>query len=143
MINPVALKTDLETNVRYDADIRAGNNSKLVELLSEEEIGQTIFIQATVDQVKGAIGSGVRSLSAAQIQTLRFLVDSGGDVVDFSVRAIREELAQIFTGQTAVIDRLTALASHPRTYGEAFGGNPGLEDVRVAVAQITKAHINQ
>ncbi len=143
MINPVALKTDLETNARYDADIRAGNNSKLVELLSEEEIGQTIFIQATVDQVKGAIGSGVRSLSAAQIQTLRFLVDSGGDVVDFSVRAIREELAQIFSSQPLVTARLTALVSRSRTFGEAFGGKVSLNDVRAAVKQIAKAHINQ
>jgi len=142
-IDPVALKTDLENNPRYHDSVVAGDNSRTLELLSEDEPGQTIFVIVAVDEVKEAIGNGIRSLTAAQIQALRFLVDSGGNTVDFSVRAIRQELAQIFSTQQPVKDRLVAVASRTRTYSEAHGGVASLDDVRAAVAQITKAHINQ
>jgi len=138
-IDLAALKTELETNSRYDATVVSGNNSGTTALLAELETGQTTFVTTTVNEVREAVGDGIRSLSAAKIQALRFLVGEGQSGVDFSVPAIRQELADIFIGQAAVIARLTALASRPRTYGEAFGGQVALNDVRVAVKQIAKS----
>ena len=142
MIDLAALTTELETNPRYDATVVSGNNTGTVALLAELEPSQTTFVQATPDEVRKAVGDGIRTLSAAQIQALRFLVGEEGGV-DFSIPEIRQELAQIFTGQSAVVARLTALASRPRTFGEAFGGKVTLNDVRAAVKQIAKAAINQ
>jgi len=146
MIDLVALVTELETNPRYDASVRSGNNTETTRLLGELEVGQTVFTTATIDQVKEAIGSGIRTLTLEQKADLRFLVESGGDVVDFSVPAIRTELSQIFTGQSAVVTRLTGLAAttiRTLSFGEAFGGKATLNDVRAAVRQIAKAAINQ
>ena len=143
MIDLAALITELETNPRYDATVVSGSNSGTLALLLEDEPGQTTFTTATANEVRQAVGNGIRTLTAAQIQQLRFLVSEGDEGVDFSVPAIRQELAQIFDSQQPVKDRLAALASRPRTFGEAFGGQPTLNDVRAAVRQISKSLISQ
>ena len=65
-----ALKAALETDLRYDAAVRAGRNMGLLTLLIETETGQTVYQAVPKDEVLEAIGDGVRGLSAAQIEKL-------------------------------------------------------------------------
>ncbi len=139
--NPDALKGELETADRYDSAVVAGRNSELVELLNEEEEGEVITVSVSSDDVREAIGNGIRGLSATQIQTLRLMIPENGQV-DFSRAGIRNEIREVLTGKAAALARLTALATRPRTYGEAFGyERVGLTDVRQAVRQIAKSFI--
>ncbi len=136
------LQAELETNIpRYDAAVRAGNNSTLVDLLNEDETGQTIAVARSSDDVREAIGDGIRGLTAAQIQTLRLMIPENGEV-DFSRVAIRDEIREVLDGKTAALARLQTLATRTRTYGEAFGfERVSLNDVRQVVRLIAKSFI--
>lgn len=139
-IDFAALKTALETDPRYDTAVRAGKNRELLALLDQEEAGQTVFKSVPVDEVREAIGDGVRGLTAAQIQVLRLFVSEQGEV-DFRKAATRAEIREIFTGNTTVLGRLQAVATRTRTYGEAFGGTVALHDLWVVLKQIPKSYM--
>ena len=136
-----ALKTALENDPRYDSAVRTGQNRELLNLLKDPETGQTVFQSVPKDDVLEAIGDGVRSLTTAQIETLSLYMS--GEQVDFRKPPIRTELQQIFTGNTAVLDRLQTLEVRTRAYGEAFGGEATLRDLWVVLKQIPKSYMAQ
>ncbi len=140
-IDLVALETALETDPRYDVAVRAGKNRNLLALLNEAETGQTVFQAVAKDDVLEAIGDGVRSRTAAQIEALRLY--TSGEQVDFRKPAIRTELQEIFTGNQPVQDRLQALATRTPSYGEAFGGEVTLRDLWAVLKQIPKSYMAQ
>ena len=142
-IDLVALETALETDPRYDVAVRAGKNRDLLALLNEAETGQTVFQAVAKDDVLEAIGDGVRSRTAAQIEALRLY--TSGEQVDFRKPAIRTELQEIFTGNQPVQDRLRALATRTPSYGEAFGegSEVTLSDLWKVLPQIPKSYMAQ
>jgi len=140
-IDLVALKTALQTDLRYDSAVRGGKNRELLSLLNEAEIGQTVFQAVARDDVLEAIGDGVRSLTAAQIEALRLY--TSGEQVDLQKPAIRTEVQRIFAGNQPVLDRLQAIAQRTRSYGEAFGGEVTLRELWVVLKQIPKSYMAQ
>ena len=115
-----ALTTELDSNSRYDIAVRGKSLRPLMALLNAEQSGQTVAQAVSSDDVREAIGDGIRGLSAAQIQTLRLMIPDDGQV-DFRKANIRNEIREVLTGKTAALTRLQAIATRTRTYGEAFG----------------------
>ena len=64
-------------------------------------------------------------------------------VVEFGEPSVLAAIDEVFAGKQGTLNKLAAIHTRPRTYGEAFGGQTSLRDVRAAVKQITKAFINQ
>jgi len=137
----VALKTALETDMRYDTVVTGGRNRELLVLLAAEEPGQTVFLSVPSAEVLDAIGDGVRSLTTEALAVLRLY--TGGAEVDFRKAAIRAELLQVFAGQGAVIKRVTAIARRTRTYGEEFNpdGAVSLRDLWAVLKLIPKSYM--
>lgn len=132
-----ALKTALETDPRYDVAVRAGKNRDLLNLLNEPEVEQFQFLIVPTDDVLEAIGDGVRGLTVEQRETLRLF--TAREFVDFRKPAIRTEVREVFTGNTAVLNRLRAVAQRTRTYGEAFGGTVTSRDLGIALKGVAKS----
>lgn len=133
----------LETDSRYDADVRGGGNATLVNLLNELESGQTVITDISRQDAIKAFKDEIRTLTAQQLQRLRLLVDSESSSVRTSDSDIRAELADIFGGGSSpAIVRLTAVATRDATYGDAFGyPSVGINVVRRAVKLIAKSFI--
>lgn len=143
MIDLVALKTALETDVRYDAAVRSGKNSQVLALLNDPELGQTQLLMVPTEDVLEAIGDGVRGLTVAQRETLRLF--TAREFVDFRKAAIRTEIREVFAGKAAVLSRLQAVAQRTRTYGEAFtdGEAVSLKDLWAMLKDIPKSYMAQ
>ena len=69
-IDLAALKTALETDARYDATVRSGDNRSLLALLNDDEAGQTLPQIVQSDEVMDAIGDGIRGLTSEELVTL-------------------------------------------------------------------------
>ncbi len=136
-----ALRVELGTNPRYDAAVRSGKNRDLLVLLNEDEPAQTTFRIVPANEVREAIGDGIRGLTAVQIQALRLFV--GEDGVDFTKKAIRDEIREIFSGNASALARLQAVAIRPKTYGEAFGGVITLRNLWATLKDIPKSYMAQ
>jgi len=142
MIDLAAFITELETNPRYNDTVRRGDNAGTLILLHELEPGKTTFRTVTVAEVRATIGNGVKGLSADNMQLLNFQVPAEGEV-DFGQQGVRDAIDEALTGKTGALNRIAAMRSRPRSYGEAFGDQPTLNDIRIAVRQIEKAAIRQ
>ena len=142
VIDLAALITELDANPRYDDSVRRGDNTLTTALLAEIEPGKTIFLEVPVAEVRNAIGNGVRNLSIEEMQSLNFFIPDTG-TVDFRFSNTRGEINSLMGGKQSSLNRLLKISTRDRTYGEAFGAKPSLNDVRTAVKQITKAAINQ
>lgn len=138
-IDLAALKTALETDPRYDADVRAGRNRNLVILLDDPEVGKTKVLKVGGEDVLNAIGEGVRGLIDKDRETLRLFTDRID--IDFSKPSIDAEIREIFKTDTDVLARLDTLTKRTQTYGEAFGGTISIDDIRLSVRQISKSFI--
>lgn len=114
-----ALTTFLDAAPAFDAEVRNKSLQPLIAKLNSPEAGQTGFQVVSSDDVLEAIGNGVRSLTAQQLQRLQLFTSR--EEVDFNRQRIRGEMRDIFSGNTAVLDRLQALASRTKNYCEAFG----------------------
>lgn len=135
MINLAALQTALETDPRYAAAWAAGDNATLVSLLNQRHPTNTAFQSVSRETLLTAIGEGIRALTGDALARLRVI--AAGESVDLSQASRRQELTQIFTGQTDVLTRLSAAATRPATYADAFGAQRvSIEDVR-AVARLS------
>jgi len=145
MIDLAALTTVLDTDPRYDTKVRSGHGSGLLALLNAPEPGQTTFrSDVSVDEIKEAIGDGIRTLTAVKLQQLRFLVVDQGTGIDFTKAAIRTELREIFTGNTAVLGRLRDAVSRQKTFADSFGDEPiTKEHLRQVLPQISKSYLAQ
>jgi len=141
MIDMNAFVIELATNPRYDDSVRRGDNSLTTKLLHDLEPGKTMFRKVPVAEVRAAIGNGVKGLSADNMQMLNFQVPAEGEV-DFSQQGVRDAIDEAFLGKVGLLNKIAVMRSRDRTYGEAFGDQPGLNDVRKAVKQIAKAAIN-
>lgn len=136
-----ALKVELENSARYDTAVRGKSLQPLMALLNEEEIGQRVFRATPAEDVREAIGDGVRSLTADQKATLRLFIGSD-NLVDFRKPAIRAEIREVFSGKTDVLTRLRTVAQRTRTYGEAFGFEQvRKEDLWRVLPQIFKSYM--
>jgi len=145
-VDLAALETELETNMRYDVDVRRGSNGNLTRLLADMETNKTIYLSVPVNDVKEAIADGIRALNTKDTDTLTYLVGSEG-FVDFTLPGIRAEFDDVFKADATTLARVQAIEFRSRTFGEAFvvgppggiGNEPKLNDVRTCVKQITKS----
>ena len=138
-IDYTALQTALETDIRYNSAVVSGKNNDLLNLLNDDETGQTVFQVVTTDDLLDAIGSGVRTLTSDKLQTLQLYI--GKDNVDFTKASIRAEINEIFAGQLTVQSGITTLSSRTRSYGEGFGGTIELRDLWVVLPNIAKSYM--
>lgn len=139
--NYSALTTELDTNARYDTAVQGKSLQPLMALLNTEESGQVVAQAVSSDDVREAIGDGIRGLSAAQIQTLRLMIPDDGRV-DFRKANIRNEIREVLSGKTAALDRLRDVATRTRTYGEAFGfENVNKQDLWKVLPDIAKSYM--
>jgi hypothetical protein len=138
-----ALKVALETDARYDADVRNGHNATLVNLLNTLEPLQTVITDISRQDAVKAFRDEIRTLTAQQLQRLRLLVDSESSSVRTSDSDVRAELGDIFGGgSNPAIVRLATAATRDATYGDAFGySQVSLDTVRKAVRLISKSFI--
>jgi len=134
-----ALQAVLETDSRYDAPVTSGNHAEVLRLLNEEEPGQTKFLDVPIEDVLEAIGDGIQSLTAEALGRLRLFTNL--PTVDFNRPAIRTEIRTIFAGNAPVLTRLQTLAVVPRTFGEGFGGQVGLPEIRTVLRLVSKSHL--
>jgi len=141
MVDMDALVNELSNNPRYDDSVRRGDNTLTTALLKELEPGKTIFRQVPVAEVRGVLGNSVKGLSVADMQMLNFQVPAEGEV-DFSQQGVRDAVDEAFAGKVGLLNKIAAMRSRDRTYGEAFGDQPGLREVRIAVKLVTKSAIN-
>ena len=139
VIDLAALKTALETNSRYDVAVTSGKNRDLLRLLNADEPNQTVFQAVSSEDVLDAIGDGIRSLTAMQLETLRIFTNR--EEVDFRKPSIRTELRQIFAGNDIVLTRITTAITKTRSYGEAFGGTVTLQNLWAVLKNIPKSYM--
>lgn len=138
-IDYTALQTALETDMRYDLAVRGGINRDLLNLLNEDEAGQTVDQIVTTDELLDTIGSGVRPLTVDALGTLQLYTNK--DNVDLTKPSILAEILAIFTGQSAVQNRITTLSSRTRSYGEGFGETISLRDLWQVLPNISKSYM--
>lgn len=138
-INLTALKAALESNPRYDTAVRTGKNRVLLQLLGDLEPGQSIFRLASRDDVLEAVGDSIRTMTAVRRETLSlYLVDAQ---VDFRRLTTFSEIMETVADDMTAGLRIAAIASTPRTYGEAFSGEVTLRDLWAVLIQIPKSYM--
>ena len=153
-VDLAALKAELE-DPRYDAAVTSSKNRDILALLGEDVPGQMVFRAVPAQDVREAVGDGVRSLTAVQVQILRLFAGGDGDV-DFTRAAIRDEIQQLFIEtplsrwtlsklfpNRPVLARLQALVTRNRRYCDSCGGMPTLRDLWAALRQIPKSYMAQ
>ncbi len=138
-IDYVALQAALENDARYDSAVRGGRNRELLALLNAPETGRSVFQVVNTDDLLDAIGDGVRALTANQRETLKLYLAK--ETVDFTKANILTEIQNLFATQPVVLNRITAIASRPRSFGEAFGGEVTLRDLWKVLPNITKSYM--
>lgn len=140
MSNITQLVTEI-SKPRYDTAVVSGKNRILLALLDEDEQpAKTVFRSVPAEDVREAIGDGVRGMTADQIQLLRLYVGGDGNV-DFAKTNIRTEIRTIFTGNQPVLDRLQAVATRPKKYCDNCGGQPALKQLFEALRLISKSYL--
>lgn len=135
MVDLAALRTALENDARYDTAVRAGKNRDLLNLLGEDEAGDTQFLVVPSEDVLEAIGDGVRNpqaLAIIQLFTAR-------ETVDFTKLSVRTELREALVSNPAAQARLDAVMFRTRTFGEAFGGTVTSRDLGIVLKGIAKS----
>ena len=120
-----ALKTALENDVRYDADVVAGWNGNLLVLLKQQDPTATkVWREVPGKVVRRLIAPGIKTLTVDQRERLKLLVGADGNV-DASDVDVRSEFQDIFSGQPAIITALRAVAEVRPCYCEGFGFDVG------------------
>ncbi len=139
-----ALTTTLDIDPNYDADVRGGHNGKLVTLLNAEDGAlpkrwRPIPVIDFVDAISG------ETLSAEQHDWIQTYLAAGGGYPIHKAGVRGWVMAQGFSAVT--VTALTNLSQVPGKPADAFfgdeGGRVSLNDVRAAVAQISKSFISQ
>lgn len=143
MVDVAALRTDLENNAVYDADVRKGSNSSVLRrLLSEDARLPRRWRPISRDDFLSAVAA--ENLTAAQERRIQTYTQEGQDV-PMHKQGVRDwVLGQRFA--PATIQALEAVGQVTGKPADAFLSEDedslGLREVREAVAQIAKAHIN-
>lgn len=137
-----SLKTALETDLRYDAAVRSGNNGETTRLLNELAVpAQTVITDVPRRAALKAFRDAVRTLTQLQMDRLKLVMGEGEEIAT-SDSDIRAEIVDIFGVGSPAVTRLSAAATRDATYGDAFGyPNVGLNTVREAVRLIAKSFI--
>ena len=146
MADQEALKTLLETD-DYDAAVRSGNNTEVLQLLHEEETDEAIVSKrwravSTEDFLD--IVAQIQNLTAAQEERIRTYT-SGRDTVPVHRPGFRTWIQANFP--PAAVNALKAKSQVlGRPVDSLLGDDEervSLQDVRKVVAQISKSHIVQ
>ena len=132
-----ALKVALDTDPRYDAAVRSGNNRILLGLLKETEVGEAIRLVVPTVEVLDVVGTA--TLSPADVDKL--LLYTRSETVDFRRDGIRTAIKGILNGNATELAALEALHTRTRTYEEAFGGEVELRDLWAALRQIPRSYL--
>lgn len=143
MADIAALKTELETNMVYDANVTGGHNGKLAVQLNTDNSALTRrWRPIPVDDFLNAIAG--ETLTTQQEERIRTYVVNN-DTVPTHKPAVRQWMQANFS--TTAVTTLRALAEVTGKPADAFLSDGedrlALNDVRAAVAQIAKAYINQ
>ena len=142
-----ALVADLTTNPRYDAEVVSGDNGAVQALLHEiDDAAAFVFDDVLVEEVQEAAGqpkmASLTSDQRGRLQAIKQSGQSGRDFVATSLKAIRDELIDVFGISEAQLIAGVPSVQHRPTYGEVFGYKKvGLDTVRQAVRQIDKSFI--
>ncbi len=135
-----ALKGFLESEAGFDTNVRAKSIRPLIEQLNGEESGQTSSKVVSSEDVLDAIGSGIRTLTSAQKETLRLFTNR--ENVDFRKVSIRAEIIEVFSGQAQVLARIQSLVTRTKTFCERFGfDRVTKEDLWKVLPQIPKSYM--
>ena len=138
MADQAALKTALESDSRYDANVRSGNNGELLRLGLETKAGSAkVWDDISVVDFVDAYGTAP---IPANVEARLQLIAGEDGTVPTSKPGIR---AWFESGVSATVKTaLQALAEREQTWFEDAGaGRVTLNDIREAVRQIAKSFI--
>lgn len=146
MADLAAVTTALDGDARFDAAIQAGNNTEVRRLLMEEVRGEMVPRSAIPQaEILRAIAPALPDRTQVQIEQLKLLlpIDSIFDARDRpQVSAVRAVIAD----HAQAASRFDTVCVRPKRVVDDFDvgdGGVSLDDVRLFVAQITKALVNQ
>ena len=140
MTDIAALATLLNTDARYDADVRAGNNGRCGELVNETNVGgATRWNDVPVEDFLAAIADDV--LTTAQSERIALYIEGRTSIPASHPGVIAWIQANL---STRAKTELRAIAEREETHGEAGDVDTevvSLSDVRRAVRRVAKSHI--
>jgi len=119
----------------YAAAVDGGSNTELLALLATPHASAKAARSIPAPEVRAAIAPALKGLDALKLQRLSVLLAAGD--VSLEETATVAELKDILSGDSSVLDALSALAERPQTVAEATCDGPvTLEDLWAVLPQI-------
>lgn len=141
MTDFAALQTYIESTPDLLALLESGANGVLVEQLDAPDVGN-VPLEVDRASVVAAIGDGIRALPDGALQKLRILL--GGELIDFRSQPLRDEIRELFAGNTDVLARLQSVAMRPKRLADRFDTTRvSLADVREIARRVYTSHYNK
>lgn len=143
MTDLAALVTALETDPKYDTNVRGGHNGRLVTMLNAEDVGLPKRLKAIpAEDFVAAITS--ETLTADQHERIRTYLATGNFPIHKSAVRAWLQAQGLSTAAMTAIDSLSQVAGKlADEFLEDGEFLISLNDVRAAVAQVSKSAISQ